>query len=114
MRVASLALLFRWQYVQRSLQVQPQHTTSAGFNIKGATQGAVPLGGFQSVLPSPNAAQQATYEGLLTVAAEVFERRSVWSKTQSSLQHLQVSQRLNAKTATTSPVQDVEVGSHGS
>lgn len=52
---------------------------------------AKPLGGFQQVYPAASTVQQAAYERLLQVAAEVFERSSVWSKTQSSLQQLQVS-----------------------
>jgi hypothetical protein len=73
-----------------SLQVQPQCTPADTLSSTGPSSGARPLGGFQPVLPSPDAARQATYERLLRVAAEVFERKSVWSKAQSSLQRLQV------------------------
>lgn len=72
------------------LQVHAQTTASLGCSSGVAAQGAVPLGGFQLVFPSSDAVLQAAYEGLLKVAAEVFERKSVWSKTQSSLQQLQV------------------------
>jgi hypothetical protein len=48
--------------------------------------------------PIPKGSQQALYEGLLGVAAEVFERKSVWSKTQSSLQQLQVEHAAEADT----------------
>lgn len=54
-----------------------------------------PLGGFQQLYPCPDAKQQPTYDPLLQLAADVFERNSVWSKTQSSLQQLQVSTHRN-------------------
>ena len=72
------------------LQVHPQCTPANGLSSTALSKGSRPLGGFQPVVPSQDAAQQATYERLLRVAAEVFECKSVWSKAQSSLQRLQV------------------------
>jgi hypothetical protein len=77
--------------VENAPQVQPQHTSSVGLGTRGPSKDAVTLGGFQPVFPSPDAARQATYKSLLKIAADLFERKSVWSKTQSSLEQLQVS-----------------------
>lgn len=48
------------------------------------------MGGFQLLYPGPDVEQQVAYEGLLRIAIAVFQRNSVWSKAQSSLQELQV------------------------
>jgi len=55
----------------------------------GGRESPSALGGFQALYPAPDPQRQADYEGLLRAAAAVFQRNSVWSKAQSSLQRLQ-------------------------
>lgn len=50
----------------------------------------VRLGSYQQLLPSPDAELQTKYDHLTAVAADIFERKSVWSKAQAALRLIQV------------------------
>lgn len=54
---------------------------------------AVQLGRYQQLLPSPDAELQAKYDSLTAVAADIFERKSVWSKAQAALRLIQVNKK---------------------